>query len=328
MREHFTMRDYGRELFRQYTPAVVRPVADAFEVDLLSTSTFAQHQREIGAPLVEVSFCGGVLLDGVLRAARHADAPVTVALSALEPGGVRLHKEVRTVLECAADTGFDRPLALVARASSLSSFDDGEIDRVSERMLSVLDVGLTAFSFRPGDVALDRAIRLTRAVRPLLEWGVGVELEIDGTPADLLMLAELDEIGLPIAAVRGATGDDELCGGVLVVDPLRDALPEDMSAARVVLDGFLLRAARDVLGETEGHRLFARAADDTGAALSDASTLFDELPHRDRDRLEALVYGNVAQALVRLGAEHTSDRLLDALAREMYDDDDGARRHP
>lgn len=322
------MRDYGRELFRHYTPAVVRPVADAFGVELLSTSVFAEHQAEVGAPLVEVSFPGAVLLDGVLRAARHADAPLVVSLSSLEPGAVRLRNEVRTVLECAADTGFDRPLALVARASSLASFDDGEIDRISDQMLSVLDVGLTAFSFRPGDIALDRAIRLTRAVRPLLEWGVGVELELDGTPADLLMLAELDEIGLPVAAVRGASGDDELCGGVLVVDPLRDPLPDNMAAARVVLDGFLLRAARDVLGEAEGFRLFARAADDTGAALRDASTLFDELPHRDRDRLEALVYGNVAQAISRIGAEHTSDRLLDALAQEMYGDDDDARRQP
>jgi len=311
---------YGRELFRRFTPSLVRPVSDAWSLELLSTSLYAELADALASPVVEVSFSSSTLLDGVFRAARHADAPVVVALSALEPGAAGLREEVRAVLECASDCGFDRPLSLVVRASPLTSVDDGELERAAERVLAILDVGATAFAFRPMDVVQDRALRFTRAVRPLLEWGLGIEVELFGTRDDALFMSELDEIGVPLAALRGASVDDELCGARLVVDPLKDALPADLSRTRVVLDGFLLRAARDVLSEAEGLTLFAAAADDTGRALKDARPLFDELPRRERDRLEALVYGNVSQALARTGASGAGDRLLDALAVELYAD--------
>lgn len=314
---------YGRELFRRFSPSIVRPVADAWSLELLSTSLHAELAESLVAPVVEMSFSSSTLMDGVFRAARHADAPVVVALSPLEPGGQGLRDEVRAVLECASDCGFDRPLSLLVRASALTSVDDGELERAAERVLAVLDVGATAFAFRPMDVAQDRALRFTRAIRPLLEWGLGVEVELFGARDDALFMSELDEIGVPVAAVRGAGADDELCGGRVVVDPLKDALPSDLTTARVVLDGFLLRAARDVLSEAEGLTLFAAAADDTGRALKDARPLFDELPRRERDRLEALVYGNVSQALARTGASGGGDRMLDALAVELYADDDG-----
>src|SRR5687768_6179065 len=75
------LRDgYGLELFHSYVPPSARARATGARVPLISGTLLAEHNAALGGPVLEVTWPGRALLDGVLRAVRHADALLAVSV--------------------------------------------------------------------------------------------------------------------------------------------------------------------------------------------------------------------------------------------------------
>lgn len=310
-------RGYGRELFLEFVPATVRHRSEPLGVAALSSAVIAELGDALGGPCLEVTWAGRTVMQGVLRAARHADVILAVSLPASRPGEAADRNRVEEVLRTASEAAFDRPLVLVARAARLLDLDDGGIERVAEWAFHEVEQGFTSVAFRPQDIATSRALRLATAAESLINAGIGVEIELDRSPDGGLLLAELDEGGVPLAAVRGSRPGDDVGAALVVVDPLRDAIPDDQPC-RVVLDGFVLKAVAKALPAPETDTVLSEAADDVGAALVKAASFLEELDAPLRHRLEALTYASTLGAMRALGAEGTATELLDALAAELY----------
>jgi hypothetical protein len=315
--ERLLGRSVGRDLFFEFVPGTVRPLSDPLGVPIISGAVLAEFSRSIGGPVLEATWAGAPVMRGVLRAARHADAILAVSLPPSREGETADRARPARVAELAADVAFDRPLVLVARAPHLSAVDDGGIERMAEHVMAEVQHGFTAIGFRPQDIDLDRAERMTRAADGLVEMGIGIELELDGSSDAGLILAELEQEGLPLAAVRGCRASEDLAGGFVVVNPLTDTIPED-APCRVVIDGFVLKALIRALSEAEAAPVLERAADDLEGALGWAATFIDELDAPLQERIEALTYVNVLAACRMLGAEGTATELLEAMAVELY----------
>lgn len=306
----------GRDLFFEFVPGTVRPLSDPLGVPIISGAVLAEFSRAIGGPVLEATWAGSHVMRAVLRAAKHADAILAVSLPPSREGEAGDRERPVRVAELAAEVAFDRPLVLVARAARMNAVDDGDIERLGEYVLAEAQHGFTAIGFRPQDIQIDRAERLARAALGLVEMGIGIELELDGSSDAGLLLAELEQEGLPLAAVRGCSTDEDLAGGFVVVNPMSEPIPEE-APCRVVIDGFVLKALVRALSDGEAAPLLERAATDLEGALRWAGTFIDELDPALQDRIEAMTYVNVLAACRMLGAERTAAELLDAMAAEL-----------
>ncbi len=307
----------GRDLFFEFVPGSVRPLSDPLGVPIISGAVLAEFSRSIGGPVLEASWAGSHVMRGVMRAARHADAILAISLPPTREGEAADREGPARVAALASEVAFDRPLVLVARAPRLKSIDDGGIERMADHVLAEMQHGFTAIGFRPQDIDVDRAARMATAAAGLVEMGIGIELELDGSSDAGLLLAELEQEGLPLAAVRGCNADEDLAGGFVVVNPMRGAIPEE-TPCRVIVDGFVLKALVRALSDAEAAPLLERASDDLGGALAWAATFIDELDPALQDRIEALTYVNILAGCRMLGAEGTATELLNAMAAELY----------
>lgn len=310
---------YGRELFLEFVPPSARDRIGDLGVPVLSGAVVAEVAGDMQGPMLEVTFPGAAALAGLLRAVRFCDA--VLAVRAPPPGadGMSQDAVAAEVIRCAAQADFDRPLVLVAGAPDLNSLDDSGIDRAAEAQYDLIHAGFTSIAFAPGAIAVDPVERVTQAAAPLVELGLGVELDFGPNAPTAALLAEFEETGLPIAAVRGSRPGDPLCGGLPVFNPLRDALNLD-EPSRVLLDPFLLKAVVRALPGEEAEHMLEDAADDIGDALFRHGAFLDSLDARTSIRLEAMTYGTIVTACERLGAAGVASDLLDGLAREYFRD--------
>ncbi len=306
---------YGRDLLLEFVPGSARPFSDPRGLAVMSMEVLAEVKHQLQGPLLEVTDPGPALLRGLLSAAKQEDAAVCITVLE-EDGDPTLRARLDTILDAAVAVGFDRPLALCMRVRDLPDLDDGAIDRIADRLYRWIDAGLTSVSLPPLAVGVDRVARFVRAAGPLWENGLGVEVEMPlHHPEAGLFLVELEELGLPLAAVRGVDEYEETCGGFVVSDPLQGAIAEE-APCRVLIDGFLIKAAMGVLGERELMSVLERADGDVGRAFSAGRRLLAETG-RD-DVLEAKAYATSVTAIRSLSASHVATDILDALAREMF----------
>ncbi len=273
------MSSYGRELLLRFVPPTA--AARAPGLALMSGALMSLHGASLGGPVVELERLTYPALVGALRAARRADACVAVCVppDARNYAPTASRASVEAIVRAARESHFDRPLAIVSRAAAVP------IERVAEGFYRDLDAGFTSFGVGAqmflGDVNL-----LADVCAPLLEQELGLELEL-GLDEDAqrgLMLAALDDmlgkVGLVLAAVRGASPDDELAGALLV-SRVKVAVP---------------------------HRL----------VLSDKVTAAtDRIDPNDLMRQEACAFEIMEDALQQCGAVGVASRLLDALAQAV-----------
>jgi hypothetical protein len=253
----------------------------------MSGAVVAKHTPPAGPFSVEIGWGEGVeraALTGILRAARHADAIVHVAVPAptrsASPQAPR--QVVEEILRAADGAHFDRPLVIVARAQPLPP--GAPIDRLSDGLYRDLEAGFTSFGFSPAALSGD-VDALVAITTPLIEQDLGLEVELDGSADAALVLARIDDAALTLTAVRGATAMDELGGAVLIV-PESERRQAAGVPLRLTLDAPLRRVLRGV---------------------DPADTL----------RAEARAWNEAVAALERAGAAGGAGHLLDVLARQM-----------
>jgi hypothetical protein len=285
---------YGRELFASFVPGSARArLAPSSAIALVSGALVARHNP---GTVVEVSFplLHNAALTGVLRAARHADAIVCVSVpaKAREESPAAPARIVDEILACANAALYDRPLVIAARAGSAASHSPGSSHGSSPLLDAVfrdVSAGFTSIGFMPAALAGD-VDELRRVTAPIVEQDLGVEVDLDGTTDPALVLARLDDVGLSLAAVRGADPMDELAGAYLVVDAIAQPTlrPGEKSGAplRASIDGPLAKA-------------------------------LERVPAGDAERAEATAWLCAGAVLEAAGAHGASTRLLDALAATM-----------
>lgn len=306
----------GASLFLEFVPAPTRrSLGDDLEVPLVSSALIAEHAPSLTGPCLEVTWPGTAALGGVLRAVRHKDGVMAVRLPEVlsEDPRARGHA-VQAVVAVAEDAAFDRPLVIVGGVAGTAG--EGAAERFSDELFAAVDVGITSVVLRPAaldDELLDALCELTE---PLRELGIGIEADFGPDEGAAFLLAQLDELGLPLAAVRGAGEDDELGGGLLVVDPAAGDIPD--LPVRVSLDPFVVKGLARALDDEAGRALLASARErGASSTLAESLPRLAQLDERGRARAEALVYAEVEAAAVALQAARVASDLYDALAREL-----------
>lgn len=271
-------------VFARFVPGTARAVVDDDGPALLSGQLLARLAAKLDAPIVELTATKAASLVGFLRACKHEDAVAVVSVDAAvrhrSPQAPSLCRD--GVLAAAAAAGFTGPMVLVARgdvvvrATTLVPEPEPNT-RLRERIARDVAAGYTSIGVSAH--ALRDASEWARVAPLFAELDLGLELEIDGDDDAALLLAQLDDLQLPISAVRGANPFDEVGNAVLVVDArhLVKGLP---AALRVTIDALV---------------------DQTGTD----------------DDVEARAWMATTRVLRKLGGRDTATRLEDALAEML-----------
>lgn len=142
---------------------------------------------------------------GFLRACRQAHAVAVVAV----PAEVRRRapdagqRAIRGVVAAAAAAHHDLPIVIVARADRGRDADRDDLAGLGRDIVA----GYGALGVDAAACA-DTAV-LLRLMHVAEELDLGIELEIAAGEDVALLLAEIDDRGLPVSAIRGATPMDE-----------------------------------------------------------------------------------------------------------------------
>ncbi len=267
--------------FARFVPGSARSVVDEGGPALLSGQLLARHAARIEAPVLELTATRASALVGFLRACKHEDAIAVVAVA----GDVRQRSPRAPalcrdgVLAAAHAAGFEGPLVLVARASPVHvAGDAARVDdtRLRERIARDVEAGYTSIGVSAR--ALNDADEWARVAPLFADLDLGLELEIAADDDAALLLAQVDDLSLPISAVRGAGIYDEVGNAVVVVDVA--GLSRDLPLAlRVCIDALLDRHDADA----------------------------------DDDVIEARAWMATTRALKKLQARETATRLEDVL---------------
>ena len=272
------MSGVTRQVFGRFVPGSARAVVDDDDGPaLLSGQMLARHATRIDGPVLELTATRASALVGFLRACRHEEALAVVGV----PGVVRGRSPRAPglardgVLHAAEQAGYDGPLVLVARAIvDVDGAGVGADTRLRERIARDVEAGYTAIGISAG--ALGDVDEWARVAPMLGELDLGIELEIGSGDDAALLLAQVDDLGLPISAVRGAGLLDEVGDAVRVVE---------VAALRGELT-LPLRVCIDALIRDEGVD----------------------------DDVEARAWMATTRALAKLKGRDTATRLEDALA--------------
>ncbi len=253
---------------------------------LLSSLLLRDHAEALSAPVVELTAHRAVVVTGFLRACRRADAIAVIAIGpeARRHGPASAERIVDSMVATAAACGHDRPIVVVARADRAPLWHAPTLsaaEAVLERVAHDVDAGFNAVGL---DVAcVGDSERCTTLLRALDADDVGLELEVDADEDVALLLAEIDDLRLPLSAVRGANLHDDVghATRIVTLNDLRD-VEYGPGGLRVNLDDFVAAA-------------IARAG-----AVDDAA-------------LEQATWTAVMRALDALKAHGTVSRLAEAL---------------
>lgn len=311
-----------------FVPANVRRALGRPTVPLLSTALAASCAHRLSGPVVELTWPGSSALLGAFRAARRANAALTLVIPdafAVDDPSARL-RIVRAVVSLAEEARFDRPLFLVRRLAGQSARTPDDVERFTAAIAAEVEAGFPSIALRPeGPDALDLEA-LVRVLGPFSLEGVGFELELDGGHAP--GPASLDRASVRFAAVRGVPVEEAPPGALLVVDPLEGPIPSE-APCRVSLDAFVVKGLTRAL-PPESRQELLRALQDDGAAgaLTSALDLLAELDDVERARVEALVYAEVKDAIHALGADDVGDDLEVALFASGDPPEHDAEREP
>lgn len=303
--------------FFDFVPGSIRAqFGDELAVPLVSTSIFAEHKRLLSGPTLEVTWPGAAALAGVMRAVQRHDA----ILAVVAPAAISMNHDaaiqwVDAILAVAESVHFKQPLSIVGRVErehATGIRDANWSQSFSEKLYAEIEAGFTAIAFQPRNFGLEGASEIATLTAPLQELGIGIEVEFnEGDPA-AIYLAQLEDAGLPISAVRGATTFDDTLG-LHVVDPLQEELPED-AAMRVSVDGFVLKAFERILSNRERLALHADiVAFGAHEAVSARLPFFAELSDDERERFEAFADMHIDAAIPSLCADGVASAFLDAL---------------
>jgi hypothetical protein len=250
-----------------------------------------EHAEALAAPVVEVTARRSSVISGFLRACRRADA---VAVVAIEPAS-RRHgpsasaRVIDGVIDLAVACGHDRPIVIVARADTTPLWHAPSVtpaEAILERVAHDVDAGF-------GAIGLDLACvgdseRCAMLVRAFEADDLGLELEVDEGEDAALLLAEIDDLRLPLAAVRGANAHDDVGQATRIVrlSDLRD-VEGGPGGVRVNLDDWVAAAvarvqATDHAAVEQAAWLAVMRALDALHAHSTVSRLADALLKGDR----------------------------------------------
>ncbi len=267
-------------VFARFVPDSGRGLIDDDGPALLSGQLLSRYAARICGPVLEMTATKASALVGFLRACRHEEALVVVAVTgevrARSPRAAELARA--GVLHAALLAGYGGPLVLVARAVVDAAGPDADT-RLRERIARDIDAGYTSIGISAR--ALNDADEWARVAPMLGELDLGIELEVGASEEAALLLAQVDDLGLPISAVRGAGLFDEIGAAVRVVDAAD--LPPDGRDSDVPLP---LRVCIDGLLRVGG----------------------------DDDSVEARAWMATTRLLARLGGRDTAVRLEEALA--------------
>jgi len=265
-------------VFERFVPGSARAVVGGEGPALLSGQLLARHAVRIDAPVLELTAKRASALVGFLRACKHEDAIAVVAVE----GGIRQRSPRAPslcrdgVLAACDQAGFSGPLVLVARPfvdePGTTRKPEVEVDlRLRERIARDVEAGYTAIGVAAH--ALQDAGEWARVAPIFAELDLGLELEIAAHDDAAFLLAQVDDMRLPISAVRGAGALDEVGNAVVVVD-VRDLTADLPAALRVCIDALINDDGDDDAVEARAWMATTRVlrklqARDTGTRLED-----------------------------------------------------------
>ena len=260
-------------VFHRFVPGSARGLVDDDGPSLLSGQVLQRYAARIDAPVIEITARRASAIVGFLRACKHEDAVVVVGV----PGLVRARSPRSPglardgVLHAAEQAGYDGPLVLVARASVVDV--DGDDTRLRERIARDVEAGYTSIGISAG--ALHDADEWARVAPVLAELDLGIELEIGADDDAALLLAQVDDLELPISAVRGAGLLDEIGKAVRVVE-VRELSAQLTLPLRVCIDGLIKDEGDDDTVEARAWMATTRAlarlqGRDTATRLEDVA---------------------------------------------------------
>ena len=253
----------------------------------VSGQLLCRHAAAIGVPIVEVSARRAAVLAAFLRACRQADTIAVIAVDAApRRSSPQAPARIMSGIVGAARAGLhDRPLVVVARADDAPLWyapGVAAVDAVLERLARDIDAGYGAIGLGV-ELAGDGAA-LAALAPSLLDLDLGIELEVAAGEDAALLLAEIDDRGLAISAVRGANLHDEVGAATRVVE-LKDL------KALAGVDAGGLRVNLDVI---------------VAAAIARANAV-------DDDAVEAVAWAAISRAIAALKADGSASLLADAL---------------
>ena len=142
-------------VLRQMVPGPVRAssIANA-GATLLSPDLFAQYSEAIAGPIVELVYPSSVLLEGVLRAAKHKDALLVIELPRPDQGEEPAHAHqmmVAEIKDAILHTQYERPLALLSSGWSLRELCRGPVEEQMFQVYDVVEAGFTSVRLHVDD---------------------------------------------------------------------------------------------------------------------------------------------------------------------------------
>ncbi|HEY1098441.1 MAG TPA: hypothetical protein VGF99_05920 [Myxococcota bacterium] len=281
--------------WHRYLMSTARDVVadDAGDLDddapaFISGQLLCRHAAEVGVPVVEITVRRAAVLAAFLRACRQADAVGVVVV----PAGIRNKHPgaaaavLKGVVASARAGRHDRPLVVVARADTRPLwFAPGSdaVDAGLERVARDLDAGFGAIGI--GLDLVGDGDSLARLCGVLAAGDVGIELEVGAGEDAALLLAEIDDRGLPVSAIRGANVADDVGRATRVVDLAEVRAVDEVGAGglRVNIDALIDNALRRVDPD-------------------------------DDDAVEATAWMAISRALTALKAAGSATALAEALA--------------
>jgi len=310
------IRPSGSTALNAFTPPAARRVlGDDARVALISSAVVAEQRAHLGGPVLEVTWPGTCALLGTMRAVREHGALLTISLPDVFDLDDPASREqlVRAVAGVSEEAELAGPIVIARRLRGRFAAE-ADVESALPALLGLeADAGFTSFALRPAELRLDDPADLIELVAPAVEMGAGIELEFEPRDRPALLLALLDEAGMRAAAVRGAGAHDELLGGLLAVDPLRDELTSEVPL-RVSLDPFVVKGIAAGIGAAQGGLLLrATRRGNASRALVTGLDLLAELDDDERQRVERESYDSVSAAIEALGAAGVVEDLVVAI---------------
>ncbi len=328
-------------------------LGSASELPLLNPRDLLKAQAQKPGALLCVDVPAPSILPGVLRAARDEDAPVGLAASHRPSQRDAPSQFFDAVRDAAQETSHRRPVFLQAGPVRVTSGDPRSLELLAGDLFRYVDAGFTLLSLDLSALAPEQAAAAAaELVRPAAERELSVELTLPAGPLSRDAAAShLEALGaqgvrpgflrirssavVPEAAVPGMElePDFELLRDLCAIATEHGAALslEDAGSPRRLLSAWAAAGIRKVDVGGPFARLVLRClpaslregleqrARSSGVPLHELlAQLGDPLESSpgERERAEALAYGEAGELLAMVGASGTATQAMEFLAQK------------
>ncbi len=202
----FTETDMSAQIFKKHIPErILKTIGSDSKVCIVNGKIIYRHLRNLPFIIMACNPRIPHVIPGIMRAAEELDAIIAFELTATEGGldggytGQTPARFVATLIDYAEKTRFTKPFIIHADHITVKNSSDTEIDAARNLIAAQLDAGYTSFAIDASFNPLPENIHIvTELVRPLLDQGLGLEVELGEAPpvegeSNLTSIADVEE---------------------------------------------------------------------------------------------------------------------------------------